>query len=183
MSSNMTSNLYPRALEMSSDKKFLLIKRSSHSVFRRSSFGIYSILQLRPNGQHMKKSFELKPSGFVPTSPNEEQSHFHIRYVKWAPTGNGLVYVDYQNNIYYRKTALARFVSHNTIPQRVISYISVVFSSRYFHILLLLLTGMYNLPTMEYQEFFITEFLTGYLKRKCLRTILQFGGHQMPQNW
>ena len=134
MSSNMTSNLYPRALEMSSDKKFLLIKRSSHSVFRRSSFGIYSILQLRPNGQHMKKSFELKPvdhqnhfSGFVPTSPNDEQSNFHIRYVKWAPTGNGLVYVDYQNNIYYRKTALARFVSHFNITRTIINYISAMF--------------------------------------------------------
>jgi hypothetical protein len=127
MSSNMTSNLYPRALEMSSDKKFLLIKRSSHSVFRRSSFGIYSILQLRPNGQHMKKSFELKPSGFVPTSPNDEQSHFHIRYVKWAPNGNGLVYVDYQNNIYYRKTALARFVSYCTSTPTIIAYFSSMF--------------------------------------------------------
>ena len=108
MSSNTTQNLYPRALEMSSDKKYLLIKRTSHSVFRRSSFGIYSILQLKPNGQHMKNSFALRPSGFVPSSPDDEQSHFHIRYVKWAPTGNGLVYVDFQNNIFYRKSALSR---------------------------------------------------------------------------
>ena len=110
MSSNTTQNLYPRALEMSSDKKYLLIKRTSHSVFRRSSFGIYSILQLKPNGQHMKNSFALRPSGFVPSSPDDEQSHFHIRYVKWAPTGNGLAYVDFQNNIFYRKSALARLI-------------------------------------------------------------------------
>lgn len=181
MSSNMTSNLYPRALEMSSDKKFLLIKRSSHSVFRRSSFGIYSILQLRPNGQHMKKSFELKPSGFVPTSPNDEQSHFHIRYVKWAPNGNGLVYVDYQNNIYYRKTALARFVSHYTRTPTIIAYFSSMLST--VLCMLLLLIGMYNLPTMEYQEFFTTEFLIGCLKRKCLKTTLHFGGHRIPRNW
>ena len=119
MSSNTTQNLYPRALEMSSDKKYLLIKRTSHSVFRRSSFGIYSILQLKPNGQHMKNSFALRPSGFVPSSPDDEQSHFHIRYVKWAPTGNGLVYVDFQNNIFYRKSALSRYV---TFLQYIINY-------------------------------------------------------------
>ena len=109
MSSNTTQNIHPRGQpEMSSDKKYLLIKRSSHSVFRRSSFGVYSILQLGLNGQHLKRSFELKPSGFVPTSPNDEHSHFYIRYVKWAPTGSGLVYIDFHNNIFYRKSALAR---------------------------------------------------------------------------
>ena len=181
MSSNMTSNLYPRALEMSSDKKFLLIKRSSHSVFRRSSFGIYSILQLRPNGQHMKKSFELKPSGFVPTQQNDAQSHFHIRYVKWAPTGNGLVYVDYQNNIYYRKSALARFVSHSTIAINantcVFSLIPSFLLSCYSFI------GMYNLLTMVYQEFSTMESLIGYLRRKYLKIILHSGGHPTRQNW
>ena len=108
MSSNMTETLHPRKLEMSSDKKYLLIKRTSHAVFRRSSFGIYSILQLGPNGRHMKKSFELKPSTFVSPPMNGEENHFHVRYVKWAPTGSGLVYVDYHNNIYYRKSALER---------------------------------------------------------------------------
>ena len=110
MSSNTTQSLYPKAYEMSSDKKYILIKLTSHSVFRRSSYGIYSMLQLKPNGQHMRKSFPLRPSNFVPSSPDDEQSQFHIRYVKWAPTGNGLVYVDFQNNIFYRKSALSRLI-------------------------------------------------------------------------
>ena len=33
---------------------------------------------------------------------------FNIRYVKWAPVGNALVYVDYDNNIYYRSSALSQ---------------------------------------------------------------------------
>ena len=110
MSSNTTQSLYPKAYEMSSDKKYILIKLTSHSVFRRSSYGIYTMLQLKPNGQHMGKSFPLRPSNFVPSSPDDEQSQFHIRYVKWAPTGNGLVYVDFQNNIFYRKSALSRLM-------------------------------------------------------------------------
>jgi hypothetical protein len=33
---------------------------------------------------------------------------FNIRYVRWAPVGNALVYVDYDNNIYYRRSALSQ---------------------------------------------------------------------------
>ena len=33
---------------------------------------------------------------------------FDIRYVKWAPVGNALVYVDYDNNIYYRRSAMSQ---------------------------------------------------------------------------
>ena len=28
--------------------------------------------------------------------------------MKWAPVGNSLVYVDFDNNIYYRRSALAQ---------------------------------------------------------------------------
>ena len=108
MSSDMTAKLRPRGLQMSSDKKYLLIKRTHHSVYRRSSFGAYSILQLGPNGRRLGKSFDLKPSHFM--SQNVDGGLFQIRYVKWAPTGNGLVYVDYHNNIFYRKAAHERFV-------------------------------------------------------------------------
>jgi hypothetical protein len=62
---------------------------------------------------------------------------FNIRYVKWAPVGNALVYVDYDNNIYYRSSALSqddkltdngiadevrcKFVgnNHHTLPEAV----------------------------------------------------------------
>ena len=106
---NMSANPYStRSLKVSADKKYLLIKRTSHKVFRRSSYGSYSILPLRTNGRHLGKSFALRPSIFHPS--NEDENEFRIRYVKWAPTGSGLVYVDYNNNIFYRKDALAKYV-------------------------------------------------------------------------
>lgn len=131
MSSNTTQSLYPKAYEMSSDKKYILIKLTSHSVFRRSSYGIYSMLQLKPNGQHMRKSFPLRPSNFVPSSPDDEQSQFHIRYVKWAPTGNGLVYVDFQNNIFYRKSALSRLIYFSS---KLIEYLRKLFHNKVLYL-------------------------------------------------
>ena len=141
MSSNTTQSLYPKAYEMSSDKKYILIKLTSHSVFRRSSYGIYSMLQLKPNGQHMRKSFALRPSNFVPSSPDDEQSQFHVRYVKWAPTGNGLVYVDFQNNIFYRKSALSRLMCFlSKLFEYLIQTKSFIFTIDHNF----LLTEMYN---------------------------------------
>jgi hypothetical protein len=29
---------------------------------------------------------------------------FEIRYAQWAPVGNALAYVDFDNNIYYRRS-------------------------------------------------------------------------------
>ena len=118
MSSNTTQNIHPRGQpEMSSDKKYLLIKRSSHSVFRRSSFGVYSILQLGLNGQHLKRSFELKPSGFVPTSPNDEHSHFYIRYVTFGC--NVEIKVDFSSTLCYKSGSLTCLCNCSTMTEKL----------------------------------------------------------------
>ena len=77
---------------LSADKKYILIKKTHSRVFRRSSLGTYVIISL--NGE--MTMVKLRPSD--PMHPaNQEQ--FYIRYVSWAPKGNGLVYIDENNNV------------------------------------------------------------------------------------
>lgn len=84
---------------LSADKKYILIRKTSSRVFRRSSIGTYVIISL--NGE--MTMVKLRPSD--PSNPSNQEP-FGIRYVSWAPKGNGLVYIDIDNNIWYRKSVL-----------------------------------------------------------------------------
>ena len=77
---------------LSSDKKYILIKKTHSRVFRRSSLGTYVIISL--NGE--MTMVKLRPSN--PNHPSNPDQ-FYIRYVSWAPRGNGLVYIDEDNNV------------------------------------------------------------------------------------
>ena len=92
MSPNMTRVIRPLSFHLSADKTHLLIKRSSVSVYKRSSYGKYSILRLNRNGRSGTELTDLKGL---------------LRVVKWAPTGNGLAYVDFDNNLYVKRSVKA----------------------------------------------------------------------------
>ena len=87
----------PYQTQLSSDKKYLLLKKTNFKVFRRSTYGTYDIISLE--NHHM---LHLHPSNW---SSKPGDSKFLIRYVSWAPQGNGLVYVDFNNNV--SKTSLS----------------------------------------------------------------------------
>ena len=87
----------PYQTQLSSDKKYLLLKTTNFKVFRRSTYGTYDIISLE--NHHM---LHLHPSNW---SSKPGDSKFLIRYVSWAPQGNGLVYVDFNNNV--SKTSLS----------------------------------------------------------------------------
>ena len=89
----------PYEYSLSSDKQYLLIKRSSRRVFRRSSYGTYDILEWK-NGIIT----HLTPSNW--SKSKHDPDEFQVRYVSWAPKGNGLVYVDFDNNVrlFYLRT-------------------------------------------------------------------------------
>ena len=79
----------PYQTQLSSDKKYLLLKTSNYKVFRRSTYGTYDIISLENHTMD-----HLHPSNW-----SSKDSKFLIRYVSWAPQGNGLVYVDFNNNV------------------------------------------------------------------------------------
>jgi len=119
MSAAKMEHFAPFETQLSADKNYLLIKRSMHRVFRRSSYGNYAILSLH--------NFVLTP--LEPSNRSNSQADFMIRYVSWGPQGNALVYVDFDNDIYYRKSVLSQdeqitsngeaFVNYNGIPDWV----------------------------------------------------------------
>ena len=65
------------------------MKKSYHRVFRRSSHGTYDILDL-----HSGIMTHLKPTNW-----SKKDDEFQVRYISWAPRDNGLVYVDFDNNV------------------------------------------------------------------------------------
>ena len=79
----------PYDVKLSADKRYLLMKKSYHRVFRRSSHGTYDILDL-----HSGIMTHLKPTNW-----SKKQDEFQVRYISWAPRDNGLVYVDFDNNV------------------------------------------------------------------------------------
>ena len=79
----------PYDVKLSADKRYLLMKKSYHRVFRRSSHGTYDILDL-----HSGIMTHLKPTNW-----SKKQDEFQVRYISWAPRENGLVYVDFDNNV------------------------------------------------------------------------------------
>ena len=89
MSAAKMEHFAPFETQLSADKNYLLIKRSMHRVFRRSSYGNYAILSLH--------NFVLTP--LEPSNRSNSQADFMIRYVSWGPQGNALVYVDFDNNV------------------------------------------------------------------------------------
>ena len=89
LSSDKIRHFSPYDWELSADKKYLLLKKSNYKVFRRSSFGEYDIISLNDN-----RMLHLQPSNW-----SKIGEKFLIRYVSWAPRGNGLVYVDFDNNV------------------------------------------------------------------------------------
>lgn len=93
--------LHVRNYKLSADKKYLLIKQTSHDVFRKSSYGHYVIY----NVQNGNTVMPLRPTDMPMPARNVG---FMVRYVAWAPEGNALVYVDLDNNIYYRRSVLAQ---------------------------------------------------------------------------
>jgi len=104
MSANKVLKFSPmRPPVLSSDKKYILIKKTSERVFRRSSIGTYAIIGL--NGE--MTMLKLRPSN---TSNLSHPDDFYIRYVSWAPKGNGLIYVDIDNNIWYRPSVVSQDV-------------------------------------------------------------------------
>ena len=97
---------------LSADKKYILIRKTSSRVFRRSSIGTYVIISL--NGE--MTMVKLRPSD--PSNPSNQEP-FGIRYVSWAPKGNGLVYIDIDNNvsIIYVVFLVSRKVGKSLMPQ------------------------------------------------------------------
>ena len=102
MSTEKTRALAPISWEVSADKKYLLVEKTRHQVYRRSSVGDYSIVELKPSGKSGSKTFDLKPSHVHPSKL--KNGKFMIKLVKWAPVGNAIAYVGADNNIYVRKS-------------------------------------------------------------------------------
>ena len=116
---NTFIKLHPVSYKFSADRKYLLIKQLSQSVWRRSSFGSYVLLKFVNGRPQTNKLVSLKPnsvvsdSGLAPAhrSPVSSKLIFqkddldqnqYLRYVAWAPQGNAIAFVDYNNNLHYR---------------------------------------------------------------------------------
>ena len=100
-------------------RKYLLVKTSNQRVWRRSSFGDYGLLRMAQDGRPASSTVtnlllsnrnnrEHVLSQVISLSPPntggdlEASTAQYIRLVTWAPTGNAIAYVDYNNNIHYR---------------------------------------------------------------------------------
>ncbi|XP_023344643.1 venom dipeptidyl peptidase 4 isoform X3 [Eurytemora carolleeae] len=88
LTDNLTRLLKPQMLELSNDRKFALVLVKGHAVWRNSVIGKYVLVDLTTN--------------LVQSFPELETS---VRLISWAPTGNSLVYVNKENNIFYRDSA------------------------------------------------------------------------------
>jgi hypothetical protein len=100
VSHNQILDLHPVDFEFSADRSYLLIKTSSQRVWRRSSFGSYALVRIGADGRPGAGTpVPLLPTGVEAGSEDLNQ---YLRYVSWAPQGNALAYVDYDNNLHYR---------------------------------------------------------------------------------
>ena len=75
---------------------------------RRSSVREYAIVPLKEDGGHGMTMIPLRP-----TSHNGKEP-FKVRYAEFAPKGNAIVYVDYDNNIYYKPGVMEQGRNTNT---------------------------------------------------------------------
>ena len=82
----------PKKMTVSADRRFILMKLTNVQIWRRSSFGIYRLAEKSGN------SYTFSEASLFP-DPGEPQE---LRYVSWSPNNNGLVYVDRNNDLYYR---------------------------------------------------------------------------------
>ena len=106
-------------LHLCDTRKYLLVKTSNQRVWRRSSFGDYGLLRMAQDGRPASSTVtnlllsnrnnrEHVLSQVISLSPPntggdlEASTAQYIRLVTWAPTGNAIAYVDYNNNIHYR---------------------------------------------------------------------------------
>ena len=63
---------------------------------RRSSVRHYEIVPLKEEGGHGMTMIPLRPTSHHGSKP------FLVRYAEFAPKGNAIAYVDFDNNIYYK---------------------------------------------------------------------------------
>ena len=77
----------------------MLVQTFQQRVWRRSSIGLYGFLKMAADGRPSSSLISLTPPK---TGDLDLQTDQLLRLVKWAPTGNGLAYVDYNNNVHYR---------------------------------------------------------------------------------
>ena len=63
---------------------------------RRSSVRPYEIVPLKEEGGHRMTMMPLRPTSHQGKEP------FLVRYAEFAPKGNAIAYVDYDNNIWYK---------------------------------------------------------------------------------
>jgi len=103
ISHNQFLRIHSVTYKLSADRRYLLVQTSKQRVWRRSSVGGYALLKLGKDGRPTSsKLLSLAP----PIQGDLElPSDKYLRLVMWAPVGNALAYVDYNNNIYYRATA------------------------------------------------------------------------------
>ena len=106
VSHNQAINLHPLDFSLSADRSYLLVKTSTQRVWRRSSYGSYSLVKM-VNGRPSATAVPLLPPH---AEAVEDDLNQYLRFVSWAPTGSALAYVDYDNNIHYRHSAEAEDV-------------------------------------------------------------------------
>ena len=109
----------------------MLIKQLSQSVWRRSSFGSYVLLKFVNGRPQTHNLVTLKPNSVVRKwrlrssdhrlrwmlifQKDELDQNQYLRYVAWAPQGNAIAFVDYNNNLHYRWDLLISVCSQLTI--------------------------------------------------------------------
>jgi len=103
VSHNQFRKIHPVLYEFSADRKYLLVKTSSQKVWRRSSFGSYGLIKMKGGRPATTNILPLAS----PNPRNDLDLNQYQRYVTWAPKGNAIAYVDYNNNIHYRHSAEA----------------------------------------------------------------------------
>jgi len=104
ISHNQFTKLRPVTYQFSADRKYLLVKTAEQKVWRRSSIGTYGLLKMNNQGRPSSTAtISLAPPGDI--KENDLDLNSYLRYVSWAPVGNALAYVDYNNNIHYRHSA------------------------------------------------------------------------------
>ena len=100
--------LHPVSWALSADRRYLLVQTSSQKVWRRSSFGQYGLLRLSSRGRPTTtRLLPLQPPGVRGDGLDLKQ---YLRLVSWAPVGNALAFVDYENNIHYQHSAEANSI-------------------------------------------------------------------------
>jgi len=101
VSHNQFLKIHPVLYQFSADRKYLLVKTSSQKVWRRSSFGSYGLIKMQGGRPATTNILPLAPAN----ARNDLDLNQYQRFVTWAPKGNAIAYVDYNNNIHYRHSA------------------------------------------------------------------------------